>query len=326
MRSGRSGSYDLDSVAMQPVVVILGPTAVGKSRLALSVSERFAGEIVNADALQVYRGLERGTAKPSPKDRARVPHHLIDILEPRDAFSAGEFARRARTAISEIRRRRHVPVVVGGSGFYLRALLTPLSPIPEIPLSVRQALRQRLEQEGLDVLRRELSEVDEDTERRLSVGDTQRVLRALEVWVATSRTLSSWKEERSDEDSLEAVKVGLTLPRRLLYDRIAARVEVMLEAGWVDEVANLLASGYSGREPAFQAIGYRQLIDHLRRQTELLEAVGEIVGSTRRYAKRQMTWFRRDSEIRWYDASEVDELTEMVCADLVAALGPEGAR
>jgi tRNA dimethylallyltransferase len=270
-------------------------------------------EIVNADALQVYRRLNVGTAKPAREDQELVPHHLLDILDPEETFSAGEFVRRARVTISDILDRGRRPLIVGGSGLYLRALIRGLSPIPSVSGGVRRELRARLEREGLASLRRELQELDPRSEQRLAEGDTQRVLRALEVVLATGSPLSSWLEKRPwGADRLPARLIGLTLPRALLYDRIEERVGAMVAAGWVEEVAGLLASGFTGSEAAFQAIGYRQIVRHLNENWPLEEAMADIVRATRRYAKRQMTWFRRETDITWFPAVPRDGLPHAV--------------
>lgn len=291
---------------MQPILAIVGATATGKSALALELAGEIGGEIVSADSLQVYRGLDLGTAKPSAADRARVPHHLVDILEPDEVYSAGEFARRARAAIDEIAGRGRVPIVVGGSGLYLRALLRGLSPLPPGDPEVRAALRSRLETEGLPALREELARIDPKTAARLAAGDTQRVLRALEVECVTGRPLSAWLDEQPfGIQTLAAVQIGLTLPRSILYDRIAGRVVWMMEAGWLGEVAGLLQRGLSPRLPAFQAIGYRQLVRHLEGDGSLEQAIAEIVRETRRFAKRQETWFRKEPDVTWFSAQEL---------------------
>jgi tRNA dimethylallyltransferase len=291
---------------MSPVLAIVGPTATGKSALGMALAEELGGEIVNADALQVYRGLDIGTAKPGPADRARVPHHLIDVLEPHEVYSAGEFARRAREAIAGIEERGRVPVVVGGSGLYLRALLSGISPIPPGDLEVRRKLRERLEAEGLAVLREELAHLDPPTAARLSAGDTQRILRALEVALVTGRPLSSWiAEQPFGSQAIAAVCVGLTLPRGILYDQIAGRVAWMMEEGWLEEVEGLLRQGLSPGLPAFQAIGYRQLVRHLEGDGSLEQAVAEIIRETRRFAKRQETWFRKEPDVTWFSAQEL---------------------
>jgi len=287
------------------VIAIVGATATGKSEVGMALAEALPGEIINADALQVYRGFDVGTAKPSLEERARVPHHLIDILDPHERWSAGEFARRAREAAAEIRERGRVPIVVGGSGLYLRALFEGISPIPPGDPEVRSELRRRLEEEGLPALAAELSQVDPETAARLGTGDTQRILRALEVARVSGRPLSSWiKEQPFGTQRVDAVQVGLTLPRTVLYDRIAGRVARMVERGWVEEVARLLARGLDPGLPAFQAIGYRQLVRHLEGEWSLEQAIGETVKATRRFAKRQETWFRREPEVTWFSAQD----------------------
>lgn len=287
------------------VIAILGATATGKSALAMAVAEELSGEIVNADALQVYRGFDVGTAKPGPAERARVPHHLIDILDPHERWSAGEFARRAHAAVAGIRERGNVPVVVGGSGLYLRALFEGISPVPPGDPEVRSELRRRLAAEGLPALAAELARVDPQTAARLAAGDTQRILRALEVARVSGRPLSSWiAEQPFGTQRINAVRLGLTLPRTVLYDRIAGRVARMVELGWVEEVARLLARGLDPGLPAFQAIGYRQLVRHLEGEGSLEQAIGETVKATRRFAKRQETWFRREPDVTWFSAQD----------------------
>ena len=288
-------------------LAVLGATATGKSALALAVAEALGGEIVNADALQVYRGLDVGTAKPTAEERRRVPHHLIDVLEPHETFSAGEFARRARAAIDEIRGRSRLPIVVGGSGFYLRALFAGLSPVPPGDLEVRRLLRQRLAAEGLPALAAELARVDPAMAARLAPGDTQRVLRGLEVAAVSGRPLSAWLERQpSTAERLTALRIGLTLPRTVLYDRIEGRVVRMVERGWVDEVRGLLERGHGPDLPAFQAIGYRELVRHVLGEWTLARAMAEIVKATRRFAKRQETWFRREPEVTWLPGQDLD--------------------
>ena len=291
---------------MDRVVAILGPTAVGKSWLGLELAEKLGGEIVSADALQAYRGFDLGTAKPSIEERRRVPHHLVDILEPEEPYSAGEFARLASAAIGEIRHRGRRPLVVGGSGLYVRALLDGISAIPPTSEKVRDELRRQVESDGgLSALFARLEELDPATAQRLSEGDTQRVIRALEVALSTGRPLSEWlAEDPTGPGGLQSVRLGLTLPRTVLYDRIAERVRVMIEAGWVDEVEGLLREGYDPKLPAFQAIGYRQLTSHLEGEMSLEEAVSAIVRATCRYAKRQMTWFRREHSIFWFSMED----------------------
>lgn len=291
-----------------PVLVILGVTATGKSALAGVLARELDGEVINADALQVYRSLDIGTAKPSPSERQAVPHHLVDILDPREPYSAGTFAGLARTAIQEIRGRGRMPLVVGGSGLYLRALLEGISPLPPRDAGVRQRLEQQLAEEGLTALRAELQVRDPATAARLGSGDTQRIIRALEVALSTGRSLTSWIAEKPfGSERVGARRLGLTLPRAILYDRIADRVQKMLQDGWVEEVRRLLEQGYEPSEPAFQAIGYRQIVQHLREKLPLQDAVDQTIQATRRLAKRQATWFAKEPNVEWLPAQELDK-------------------
>ncbi len=293
---------------MQPLIAVLGPTAAGKTGLSVRLAKELDGEIINADALQVYRGLEIGTDKPPLELRRAVPHHLVDILDPEEPYSAGEFARRARPLIEAIRGRGRTPLVVGGSGLYLRALLEGLSPIPQSDREVRRALDERCAAEGLAALYEELRRVDPDTAGRLAPRDRQRILRALEVAESSGRPLSSWiRQQPLGGRPLAAVKLGLTLPRSILYDRIAARVAEMLERGWVDEVATMLQAGVKPAVPAFQAIGYRQIVRHVQDGWSLQAAMEDTIRATRRYAKRQLTWFRREQNVRWIPASDLEQ-------------------
>jgi tRNA dimethylallyltransferase len=290
---------------MNRIVAILGPTAVGKSWLGLELAEALPGEIISADALQAYRRFDLGTAKPSPAERQRVQHHLIDIREPDEPYSAGEFARLAADSVDAIRSRNHRPIVVGGSGLYLRALLDGFSPIPSTSPEVRDQLRQQLEAEGLEVLFERLEELDPSTAARLPRGDTQRILRALDVGLSTGRPLSSWlADDPTGPGPIKSVRIGLTLPRTVLYDSIAERVRSMIQAGWVEEIEGLLSDGLTPELPAFQAIGYRQLAAHVGGQMSLEEAVAATVRSTCQYAKRQMTWFRREQSIFWFSMED----------------------
>ncbi len=311
-----------DALPSTPLIVVLGPTATGKSALGMRLAEELDGEIINADALQVYRGLDIGTAKPSTAMRRAVPHHLIDILDPHERFSAGEFARRARAAIADIGGRGKRAILVGGSGLYLRALVEGMSPIPPGDPEVRTALAQRLEREGLPALHAELRRLDPETAARLEAGDRQRILRSLEVVCSSGRALSSWiRGQPFGKQSLPAVRIGLTLPRTILYDRIAGRVRDMVEGGWLEEVITLLDQGVEPSCPAFQAIGYRQLVRHIEEEWSLEAALEDTIRATRRYAKRQMTWFRKEMGIRWVPAHRLAGAIPSLLQDLKSAGG-----
>lgn len=302
---------------MPPVVAIVGPTATGKSRLGMLLADEIGGEIVNADALQVYRGFDIGTAKPSHSDRRRVRHHLIDVLDPHERYSAGEFARRARHAIADIEGRGRLAILVGGSGLYLRALLRGISPVPPGDPAVRQELRRRLAADGLGTLVEELRSVDPATAERLSPGDSQRVLRALEVARVSGEPLSAWiARQPFGARRLAAVEVGLTLPRTILYDRIEGRTAGMFRRGWVAEVEGLLGRGVEPHLPAFQAIGYRQISHHLLNGWSLERAREETVRATRRFAKRQLTWFRKEVGVTWFTDPETERRDSAVLSFL----------
>jgi tRNA dimethylallyltransferase len=305
------------------VIAIVGPTAAGKSALALDLAEAVGGEIVNADALQVYRGFDIGTAKPSAEERRRVPHHLVDILAPAERYSAGEFARLARNALLEIASRGRTAILVGGSGLYLRARWSGIAPLPPVNAEVRAGLIDRLNRDGLATLYEELGVRDPVTAARLGAGDTQRILRALEVAIATGESLTSWiARQPFGTEPIAMRKVGLTLPRGLLYDAIAARVRAMIDAGWLDEVRGLLADGVDRGSPAFQAIGYRQWVEFLDRQSGFETTLQRVVTLTRRFAKRQETWFRREEGVEWWDARSARECLKSM-SEMPAAAGGE---
>ena len=292
---------------MSRIVAIVGPTATGKSALAMELAMELNGETINADALQVYRGFDIGTAKPALEDRRRIPHHLVDILDGDEVYSAGAFALRAERCLEDLEARSRLALVVGGSGLYQRALFRGLVSIPPIPEDVRRTLRDRCANGGLRSLRAELRKLDPETARRLAPSDAQRIVRALEIVVATGRTQSSWiAGESQAEDRFPVLRIGLTLSRGLLYDRIEARVDHMFERGWVDEVSALLETGLEPSAPAFRAIGYMQLAAHLGGETSLEEARESTIRETRRYAKRQLTWFRRSEPVQWLDAEAVE--------------------
>jgi tRNA dimethylallyltransferase len=314
----------LDAPPPPLVVAVVGATATGKSALGMALAELLpgGGEIVNADALQVYRGFDVGTAKPDAAVRRRVPHHLVDVLDPWERYSAGEFARLARRAIADIAGRGRLPIVVGGSGLYLRALLAGISPIPAADPRLRERLRRRVAAEGLEALAAELARLDPETASRLAPGDRQRVLRALEVALASGRPLSAWiAEQPFGTQSIAAIRVGLTMPRSILYDRIAGRVARMVESGWLEEIRGLLGQGLGPELPAFQAIGYRQMAHHLRGEWPLARAMEETVRATRRFAKRQETWFRKEPDVTWFSAEDLDARIPQVLEHVQRGLG-----
>jgi tRNA dimethylallyltransferase len=290
------------------MAAVVGATAVGKTAVALALAAALQAEIVNADSLQVYRELDIGTAKPSLAERARVPHHLIDVADPPESYDAARFCREGRTVLDDLTRRGVPPLVVGGTGLYLRALLGGLFAEGEPAPGVRQRVRQELASLGLPVLYRRLMHLDPATAARLHPHDTYRIVRALEVMAATGKPLSEFIEAHRFQDApYEVLKLGLMLPREELYRRIDLRVEVMLEAGWLDEIEGLLRR-YPPDVKPLQALGYRHLINYLTGRWSWDEALTLLARDTRRYAKRQLTWFSSDPAVRWFHPGQVEEM------------------
>lgn len=277
-------------------LVILGPTASGKSALAMAVAERLGDvELVSIDSMQVYRGMDVGTATPTAGERARVPHHLIDLVEPTEAFTVGEFQRRAREALDDIRARGRTPVLVGGTGLYLRAVVDDLD-IPGRFPEVRAALDAEPDTEALH---RRLAELDPVAADRMEPTNRRRVLRALEVTLGSGRPFSSHGPGLEHYGPTPYVQIALRWPRDVLDERIAARYDRQLADGFLDEVRSLAALGPS--HTAAQALGYRELLAHVAGECTLDEAVETAVVRTRRFARRQERWFRRDPRITWVD-------------------------
>ena len=285
------------------VTVIVGPTAIGKTAVAVTAARDTGGEIVSADSRQIYRGMEIGTAKPTADERAAVPHHLVDIIEPGEAYDASRFARDAARAIDEIVERGREPFVVGGTGFYVASLFEGLFDGPGRNAAVREELEARLAVEGAPALHAELREVDPGTAARIHENDSARVVRALEVYRSTGRPLSAWHRRGRRRAGYEPDYFGLTMDRETLYARVDRRVDAMFEAGLVGEVEALVAAGRLGPEmPAATAVGYREILDAIESGEPVDDRVVDLVKrNTRRYAKRQITWFTAVAGVRWLD-------------------------
>ncbi|GAB4232960.1 MAG: tRNA (adenosine(37)-N6)-dimethylallyltransferase MiaA [Acidobacteriota bacterium] len=279
--------------------VIVGPTASGKSALALDLAERNGGEIVNCDSMQVMRRLRVGTAKPGDEEMARVPHHLYDVVEPDEEFSAGAYMIRARAVCREIAGRDRIPVVVGGTGLYIRALLEGLFAGPGRREDLRKRLNRLAERYGVERLHRLLRRVDPASAERIRRRDQVRIVRALEVYFATGRPISELQPSREPLQGFRVLKLGLEPPRPDLYDRINRRVEAMFAGGIQQEVRQLLAQGFPPSARAFTALGYLQALAYVLGDSSLEAAVDETQRATRRYARRQLIWFRKDPQIRW---------------------------
>ena len=287
---------------MHPIIAVVGPTASGKSDLSLSLAERFSGEIVNYDSVQVFRGLDIGSAKPSFAERQRVPHHMIDIREPDELFTAGDYQREARAVLEDIRGRGRVPVLAGGTGLYLRALTEGLFQGPSRSAYWRARLETLAQTRGREYLHRLLRRLDPDAAGRIAERDKPKIIRALEVRLETGKPLTAHlkQEPRRPLEGFVVCTVGLDPPRDECYRRINARVERMFEAGLVEEVRGLLARGIPSDAKALGAIGYRHVIANLNNNCAWDDTIRMIQRDTRRYAKRQLTWFRRQSTTTWF--------------------------
>lgn len=294
-----------------PVIAVVGPTGSGKSDLGVELALRLGGEVINADAMQFYRGMDIGTAKITVGERRSVPHHLLDIMDVREEASVSAFQTSARGLISEIQDRGRYPILVGGSGLYVRAALDVLD-FPGTDPTVRSALERRLEEEGLEALRAQLSAVDPVSADRL--GDGRRVVRALEVHQLTGRPFSSFMPAR--EYFQPAVQLGLNVERTLLHRRLAARVDRMVERGLLAEVETLAGRGLREGRTAGRALGYSQFLRVLDGESSVAEAVEQTVVATRQFARRQLTWFRADPRITWLDWDD-PELTGKAAAAIL---------
>lgn len=304
-------------MAVHRVIVIAGPTAVGKTATAIRLAQRIGGEVVSGDSMQVYRGFDIGTAKPTPAEMEGVPHHLIDIKDPTEDFSVAEFQQRADAAIRAIAARGRWPIVAGGTGLYLRALLRAytFAPLAHDP-AVRAALEEEARRLGAPALHARLRQVDPEAAARIHPNDQLRIVRALEVYTVTGQPIS--RLQREGRRRYDALVVCLYMDREQLYERVNRRVDAMLTAGWLDEVRRLLAAGLSPYRSPLAQLGYRELVAYLRGLVEYEVAVDWIKRNTRRYARRQLTWWKRDPDVHWVPAAPGPEAAAAAIVQLMA--------
>ncbi len=302
------------------ILIVLGPTASGKTAASILLAKKLNAEIISADSIQVYRGLDIGSAKPTMEERQGIAHHLLDMIDVDDkGFSVAEYKRQAELAIADIRSRGKIPLIVGGTGLYVNALTYPLqfTNVPGDPL-VRERLKQE-EQEHPGSLYERLRQQDTVSADRLHPNDQKRIVRALEVLEVSGQPISAFGtdfENKAEQDiPYQVTQIGLTLERALLYQRIEQRVDAMMQAGLLEETKKVNEAGYAHTLPALQGLGYKQLLRHLRGETTLTEAVEDIKRETRHFAKRQITWFKRDQRIHWLEAhGDLDALTDVMAA------------
>jgi tRNA dimethylallyltransferase len=297
------------------IIAIVGPTAIGKTSISLQIADDFLGEIVGVDSMQVYRYMDIGTAKPTLQERARTPHHLIDIADPDEEYTAGRYVKDAKEAIRDIWRNRKIPLLVGGTGLYLRGLLDGLSELPAIPPAVRRKLKKELgnNENNRRRLYEMLQQFDPESAARIHPHDTQRLLRALEIYRATGITWTDHLRRKDPNLTFNRVlRIGLTCDRDRLYDRINKRVHQMIRQGLVEEVEGLLARGYRRDLKSMQSIGYRHVVKYLGGMWTKQRTLELLARDTRHYAKRQYTWFRNDPEVQWFDLSQQDALCRTI--------------
>lgn len=292
---------------LKPVIILVGPTAVGKSSVAVELASDLGSDIISADSRQIYRGMDIGTAKPDLAERKRVVHHLIDVVEPDGAFSAGRFKTMADAIITRLHQEDQIPVVVGGTGLYVKILIYGLWQGVQAQWDLRKRLREKENLRGSGYLHGMLQAIDPESAARIQPQDVNKLIRAIEVFEQTGQPLSAFhREHLFKERPYHAIMIGLRRSRPDLYRKIEERVDRMMAEGLMEEVISLRSKGYGEDLPSMKGLGYRQMIGHLNGKYDLGEAVRLLKRDTKRYAKRQFTWFNRDPSIKWLDLSETE--------------------
>jgi tRNA dimethylallyltransferase len=316
-----------ENKTLLPLVAIVGPTASGKSALGVTLAERFGGEVVACDSTQLYRGFDIGTAKPSLSERRGIPHHLIDVLGRGDNATAGSYRQLALQVLEDLRQRGRLPVFTVGTGLYLRALLEGLADVPQRSEELRERLRASVEEHPPGYLHRVLKRLDPEAAQKIVPADEQKLIRAVEVCLLARKPISEvHRTGRAPLEGWRALRIGLMPPREKLNERIHARADAMLHQGWMREVQALLESGLSENSKPFDFIGYRELCAVLRSEITSEEARAVIQQATRRYAKRQLTWFRKEPGVRWFSGFGDDAGLQAAVLKWLQAQGLEGKK
>ncbi len=304
------------------VIVLVGPTGIGKSKIAASLSALFPSEIVSADSMQVYKYMNIGTAKPSREDRRAVPHHMIDVIYPDQYFSAGEYAKMARDKINRIIDSGKTPILVGGSGLYIRAVMDGLFSEPMIKETVKKRVKTQLADKGSHYLHEKLKKVDPIAAARIHPNDWRRIIRSLEVFFSTGETISSLQSKaKAKPIDCQYCIIGFKTERENLYGRIGSRVDLMFKKGLTREVRQLIKRGYDEDLLPMQSLGYREVSEYLNGHYDLDEAKAFLKRNTRHFAKRQMTWFNKDTRIKWIEISDADREADLICHKILKLAG-----
>jgi tRNA dimethylallyltransferase len=296
----------------QKLLVLIGPTAVGKTKSSIELAKQFNGEIISGDSMQIYRGMDIGTAKIKEVEMEGIPHHLIDIKEPDESFSVADFQQLVRVKIAEISSRGKLPMIVGGTGLYIQSVIYDYQ-FSETGADdvVRSKLEERANAIGNEALHDELAKIDPESAALIHPNNVRRVIRALEIYQCTGKIMSEYQKEQQPDLLYDTALIGLTMDRDKLYERINTRVELMLEEGLIEEVGQFHKQGLRDCQ-AIQAIGYKEIYDYLDGKTTLTEAVEMLKQNSRRYAKRQLTWFRNKMEVKWFDMTDVSNLSKKI--------------
>ncbi|QWG46079.1 tRNA (adenosine(37)-N6)-dimethylallyltransferase MiaA [Bacillus mycoides] len=302
----------MGEVQREKVAVIIGPTAVGKTKLSIDLAKALNGEIISGDSMQIYRTMDIGTAKVTTDEMDGIPHYMIDIKDPEDSFSVAEFQERVRKCIREITERGKLPIIVGGTGLYIQSVLFDYQFTDEAgDATYREQMEKLALERGVEYIHKKLQEVDPESAERIHANNVRRVIRALEIFYTTGEKMSNQLEKQENELLYDVSLIGLTMDREMLYDRINLRVNLMIEQGLLEEVKGLHERGVRDCQ-SIQAIGYKEIYDYFENRVSLEEAVSQLKTNSRRYAKRQLTWFRNKMDVAWFDVTDGEKTSEIL--------------
>ncbi|EJQ98029.1 tRNA dimethylallyltransferase [Bacillus mycoides] len=302
----------MGEVQREKVAVIIGPTAVGKTKLSIDLAKALNGEIISGDSMQIYRTMDIGTAKVTTDEMDGIPHYMIDIKDPEDSFSVAEFQERVRKCIREITERGKLPIIVGGTGLYIQSVLFDYQFTDEAgDATYREQMEKLALERGVEYIHKKLQEVDPESAERIHANNVRRVIRALEIFHTTGEKMSNQLEKQENELLYDVSLIGLTMDREMLYDRINLRVNLMIEQGLLEEVKGLHERGVRDCQ-SIQAIGYKEIYDYFENRVSLEEAVSQLKTNSRRYAKRQLTWFRNKMDVAWFDVTDGEKTSEIL--------------